>query len=204
MPHWPDSSPKPHVGIRCLISHDHERVWIGFPVCVQPRQLRIRLPAAHHHPARDRRPPVRDRLRAREAHRPPVLDPAAAAFPVLAVPARAHRARRRRWLDLVAGGVFAAGGVLGRLPAVDHRQRALRVLASAPLDLLPQPALANILVGNAVRELPQVLVDLVDAPAAAQVMADDDMEGVAAIAAQRTLAHDLARSGRCRSRVRRH
>ena len=79
---------------------------------------------------------------------------------------------------------------LGRLPAVDHGQRALLVLANAPLDLLPQPALADVLVGNAVRELAQVLVDLVDAPAAAQVMADDDMEGVAAIAAQRTLAHD--------------
>ena len=64
------------------------------------------------------------------------------------------------------------------------------MLAGASVDLLPQPALADVFVGNAVRELLQVVVDLIDAPIAAEIMADNDMESVAAITAQRALAHD--------------
>ena len=80
---------------------------------------------------------------------------------------------------------------LGRLPAVDveQRQHTIGVLAGAALDLAPQPSLADVFVGDAVRKLLQMFVDLIDAPAAAEVVADDGVKGVAAIAAQRTLAH---------------
>ncbi len=95
-------------------------------------------------------------------------------------------------INIVVGWIRWRGYrlALRRLPAVELRQCALGVLAGASVDLAPKPALADIFVGNAVRELPQVFVDLIDAPVAAEIMADDDVESVAAITAQRTLAHD--------------
>src|SRR6187431_2620373 len=77
-----------------------------------------------------------------------------------------------------------------RLPAVEQRQHTILVLAGAPGDLAGKPAFAEVAAGDAFGKLLQVLVDLLDAPVAAEVMADDSVESVAAVSVARAFAHD--------------
>ena len=90
-----------------------------------------------------------------------------------------------------------------RLPAVEQRQRTILVLAGAPGDLAGKPALTEVSAGNAVRELLQVFVDLLGAPAAAKVMADDHVKLVTAVGAAAHLRARSARCGRRRGQARR-
>jgi hypothetical protein len=64
------------------------------------------------------------------------------------------------------------------------------VFASASGDLVAQPILAQIAAADAVRELLQVFQDLLGAPAAAEVVADDRVEYVAAVLAIRCAGAD--------------
>ena len=81
---------------------------------------------------------------------------------------------------------------LGRLPAVTrtaatHDRRTCR----RSWRSRGKPALAEISAGDAVRELLQMFADLLDAPAAAKVMADDHVKHVTAIGAGRSpFTHD--------------
>ena len=76
--------------------------------------------------------------------------------------------------------------------AIEQRQRALRVLAGAPGDLLMQPMLAEIAAADAVRELLQVFGNLLDTPATADIVADNAVKHVATIGSGRSAGpHDL-------------
>ena len=82
---------------------------------------------------------------------------------------------------------------LGRPAAVAaQRQLGLRILASAAGDLIAEPIFCEVAAANPLGMLLQVLEDLLSVPAAADVVADDRVEHVAAIGPRRrSFPHDL-------------
>src|SRR6516162_10076007 len=78
-----------------------------------------------------------------------------------------------------------------RSPAVKQRQCPGIVLAGASRDLTGQSAFCEIAAADAVRKLLQMLGDLLDVPATAEIVADHRMKAVAAVAASRSaFTHD--------------
>ena len=143
-----------------------ERPRIRIAVCIQRRQLRLLFRRLLDRRARPR-------------------------APALTAPPRARD--RLGHLGCTPGS--GCSGALASQPSTQpgrQRQLGSRIFAGAPGDLSAQPALAQVAVADAVRELLQVLQDLLNTPATAEVMADDRVKYVAAVGTLRgSRAHDL-------------